>query len=194
MNIIDPLVDEHFVVLTDFITPSMCTALLNEAEHKFNQNKFKPAGIGRNEDFHYSEMRRSDYTYWLNFQNQNKYFTEVYQKFQNLKNLINKELFLGLFTEEFHFAFYPPGGFYESHTDSFRGSKNRLFSVVLFLNEGWNESDGGALRLTKKDGSSLYILPKSGTLVGFLSEEVEHEVCLTYRNRWSLTGWFRCRE
>ena len=36
------------------------------------------------------------------------------------------------------------------------------------------------------------ILPRAGTLVTFLSEDVPHEVLPPARERASIAGWFRC--
>ena len=52
---------------------------------------------------------------------------------------------LGLFEMEVCFAVYPPGGFYDRHLDSFAGARNRVVSLVAYLNEDWDEARGGAL-------------------------------------------------
>ena len=60
------------------------------------------------------------------------------------------------------------------------------------LDPGHNEADGGALRLHLPDGA-VDVPPRGGTLVLFLSAEIEHEVLPTTRERLSIAGWFRRR-
>ena len=64
---------------------------------------------------------------------------------------------------------------------------------VLYLNDGWQPSDGGALRLHLDDGGTLDVAPAGGTLVAFLSEAFEHALRPATRTRRALTGWFRRR-
>ena len=76
---------------------------------------------------------------------------------------------------------------------TFRGSAPfgvRVVSCVLYLNDGWKASDGGALRIYCDD-DVREVMPVGGTLVCFLSERFEHEVLPATRERLSITGWFR---
>jgi len=99
-------------------------------------------------------------------------------------------LFLGLFSFESHFAHYPPGAFYKTHLDAFKGESNRILSVVTYLNSGWLPDDGGEMVLyTETD--SLSVTPALSTLAIFLSEDFPHEVLPTQRDRYSIAGWFR---
>ncbi|MBS0393650.1 MAG: 2OG-Fe(II) oxygenase, partial [Proteobacteria bacterium] len=68
----------------------------------------------------------------------------------------------------------------------------RVVSVVLYLNPGWQSGDGGELVLAADDGEHV-VEPRGGTLLAFLSERFEHEVRPARRERRSLTGWFRRR-
>ena len=69
-------------------------------------------------------------------------------------------------------------------------------SSVLYLNEDWDETAGGALRLY--DGMNPIapyrdIAPIAGLLVLFLSADFDHEVLPATRERLSIAGWFRRR-
>jgi len=78
----------------------------------------------------------------------------------------------------------------------------RVVSFVLYLNCDWNASDGGALRLfpaherghgTPESQNAAHlrdVLPEGGTLVIFLSGDVEHRVRRTHRERQCVVGWF----
>jgi SM-20-related protein len=63
---------------------------------------------------------------------------------------------------------------------------------VLYLNEDWSTGDSGALRMHLPEGAHD-ILPAGGTLVCFVSEQFEHEVLPSTRERLAVAGWFRRR-
>jgi len=113
-------------------------------------------------------------------------------RLEALRLAFNRELSLGLFEFECHYAAYPPGAAYARHLDRFVTDASRVLSCIVYLNSGWSEADGGALRLHVGEGT-VDVLPEGGTLVVFLSERFWHEVLPATRLRLSLTGWFRHR-
>jgi SM-20-related protein len=114
-------------------------------------------------------------------------------RIERLRAALNRSLQLGVFELELQWALYPPGAHYARHLDAFRGDRARLVSLVLYLNEAWQPSDGGALRLHLDTGSHRDVAPHAGTLVAFLSDRFEHEVLSATRERLSLAGWLRRR-
>ena len=112
---------------------------------------------------------------------------------EQIRLALNRRLFLALFEFEAHVALYPPGAFYRRHFDSFRGAANRMVSLVVYLNRDWGDHDGGDLVLYRPGtGDEMArIAPRAGTLLLFMSEEIEHEVLPTSRDRASVAGWFR---
>ena len=110
-----------------------------------------------------------------------------------LRVALNRELMLGLVECESHYAVYRPGAVYTRHLDRLRDNDARVLSAVFYLNEGWREADGGALRLYLGDGSAQDIFPHAGTLVLFLSARFEHEVLPATRDRMSIACWMRQR-
>ena len=111
----------------------------------------------------------------------------------------NRSLFLGIAEHELHYAIYPPGSRYARHRDRFRDDDARVLSLVLYLNDGWREAEGGALRLhlarsgEGNGAAHVDVIPRGGTLVAFLSDTFEHEVQAATRERMSVTGWLRRR-
>jgi SM-20-related protein len=91
---------------------------------------------------------------------------------------------------EAHFAVYPRGAFYSRHLDQFKEHSNRIFSVILYLNEQWQDGQGGELRVFTDHGAVDYAR-LFGRLIIFRSDAVEHEVLETFETRISLTGWMR---
>lgn len=106
---------------------------------------------------------------------------------------MNRELYLGTTIIEAHYAHYAAGGFYQRHVDSFKGAKNRMVSMVVYLNPDWQPSDAGELELYNQAGSSVgRVAPRMGDVLLMLSEEMPHQVLPTKVDRYSIAGWFRC--
>ena len=78
-------------------------------------------------------------------------------------------------------------------TKFFKGQQNRVLSLVVYLNPGWQHEDGGELVLYRdeSDAEGIRVTPLMGTVVVFLSEEFPHEVLPAQRDRYSIAGWFR---
>ena len=149
------------------------------------------AGIGREGDFRVERNVRGDRIHWLSRQDaaQARYLEQM----EALRLMLNRQLFLGLFEFEAHFAHYPPGAFYRRHVDSFVGAANRVLSTVSYLNSEWQPGDGGELLLYAGSSDEVVarVEPRAGTLAIFLSEEIPHEVRPARRDRYSIAGWYR---
>lgn len=154
-------------------------------------SQFSFAGIGREQDFEKDENIRGDEICWVLG---NSAAGQQWLDWCNeLKTHLNRRLYLGLFSFESHFAHYPPDAFYQRHVDAFQGEKNRILSVVLYLNYDWQNDDGGELVLyrSEDDNNGIKVTPELGTLVVFLSEEFPHEVLPAKKDRFSIAGWFQ---
>jgi SM-20-related protein len=156
----------------------------------------RQAGIGTGGSVRVEPTVRGDRTLWLDPQQATRAQRDCLDALEALRRALNRELQLGLFEFEGHFAAYPPGAFYRRHRDSQVGAGARVVSCVLYLNDAWSAEDGGQLRLylEASDGETYHdVLPVGGTLVCFLSQPFWHEVLPATRVRLSLTGWFRQR-
>lgn len=103
---------------------------------------------------------------------------------------------------ELLYAHYPLGGFYRRHVDSVQNSASvlRTYSLLLYLNDEWKESDGGCLRIHLDSGGDylpineepnfIDVEPKASTLVLFKSDKIPHEVLDTTVERNAVVGWF----
>ena len=118
----------------------------------------------------------------------------LWQRLEALRLEINRRAFLGLFELEMHYACYAPGTGYARHVDQPSGRGQRRVTLVLYLNEHWDPSDGGQLRIFDDDGRHCDVEPCGGRLVSFLAERREHAVLTARRERLSLTGWLRTRD
>lgn len=157
-------------------------------------DQFRAAGIGRHRSRQLNAAVRSDAIRWLDAgcSPDAAYLGTMEQ----MRAALNRELFLGLFDYECHYARYEPGAFYRRHVDAFAGQKNRVLSTVLYLNRDWRAEEGGELLLYEKGAATPFdrVLPHYNRLVVFLSEHYPHEVKPATRARHSIAGWFRVRE
>lgn len=191
-SLINGLVEKQWFVAENYLSQDLCCQLEQDLLALQKQSLLSPAGIGRGKSHLRNEEVRGDYTHWFdgNSLAQQSYLAIM----RELKNTLNRELFLGLFEYECHYAFYPPGAFYKKHLDSFCGLTNRKVTTVVYLNSAWQTEDAGEMRLYHPQTKQplLDVAPRSGTLVCFMSEDLPHEVLPTYKNRLSIAGWFRC--
>ncbi len=186
-KITDSLVSDGYIVITDALEKKLPSNLLNEAK---NEQDFKKAGISGLGDLHLDSNRRRDKIHWLSADALSQ--ASFLDFASGLQEYLNKELYLGLSYYESHFAIYDEGDFYEKHLDSFKNSKNRVVTTVYYLNEDWNDNDGGELVVYDEDDNFLAkVKPDANTLIVFMSEKFPHEVLPAKRKRYSIAGWFR---
>lgn len=191
--IADTIADRGYCVL-----PQLLHANLNHALHQrvmnLDDDDFKRAGIGREQDFQLNNAVRRDQTRWLTPDNSiDKAYLDQMSEF---RLAINRRLFMGLFDYEAHYAHYAPGAFYKKHMDAFKGESNRVLTTVLYLNPEWQEEDGGQLLIYAPETNTVIetVNPNFGSFVIFLSEEFPHEVVKSCRDRYSIAGWFRLHD
>lgn len=184
-NWFDTLAENDFVVVDDFLPD----VLLKEVLHFFTEQEteFRPAKIGQAHLEQRVPEIRSDMTYWLDKQRDQK-LQVFFELIEELMEKLKRELFLSLQGYEFHFALYPPGGFYKPHLDQFDARSNRMISFIIYLNPNWQTGDGGELRIHKEE-RKIDIEPIMNRAVLFRSDTVLHEVLSATKPRRSLTGW-----
>lgn len=193
-NILNDLEQQGWSVQEDFFSKELIQQLKETLTSFHQQGILKQAGIGRKNDFHIEQSIRSDEISWFDENNLNKSQEKFLNITKQLQDEINQRFYLGLFELEVHFALYSPNAFYKRHLDQHKNQDTRVITLITYLNENWNEDDGGELQLYLKDGKTISVKPEAGTLVCFMSAEFEHEVLPAKCERASLTGWFRKRE
>lgn len=175
--------------------PGLAADLSRESLLAWEEGAFRRAGVGRGADLSIREDVRSDHVMWLREGEATPCQRTYLNTLDEIRVALNRSLFLGLVDFEGHFAVYPPGGFYKPHLDRHRGTQDRIVSVILYLNPAWQPGDGGELRIWTtpgdREGESITVEPRMGTLVCFLAGDFWHEVLPANRTRASVTGWFR---
>ena len=183
-----------YAVVDKFLEGSTVAALAFECRSLHASGDLQPAAIGRTRGRHLDAVVRGDRTRWFDPEALSAAQARYWSRMETLRKALNRELLLGLEELEAHFALYPPGACYARHRDRFRDDDARVLSTVFYLNTGWLEADGGALRLyLPAPGPAAHrdISPVAGTLVMFLSADFEHEVLPARRDRLSIAGWMR---
>jgi len=190
------LADQGWSVTPDFLSPLLVAQMRHELHDLWQNGEFREAGVGRGTSFEIKPNVRNDRVKWLDDDvstTQRLYL----QRQEQLRHTINRVMCLGLFSFECHLSVYPPGSYYRKHLDQFRGIGLRTVTSILYLNEHWQDSDGGQLCLyTDPDNDQKFelIQPHGGQLVTFLSARFPHEVLTAHRDRMSITGWFSTRD
>jgi len=189
-QIISALRDKGYIILGNIFPTELLQSLFMDIKQADSQ-QFHAARIGREQAHQLNHFVRRDRISWLT--EDNEIATEYFHWMEQLRLRLNRELFLGLFDYECHYAHYPQGAFYKKHLDAFQGNSIRRLTTILYLNPAWQAQDGGELLMYAADGETILetVQPTFGTLVIFLSEEFPHEVLPAQASRYSLTGWFR---
>lgn len=188
------LIDANGWALLD-LPSDFCHQLLATAQDRLKLNQFKPAVVTESFDPSANlnenlKTIRSDLTSWLDQDSKIPAEKYLLQFLENLKTQLSQFFRFRLTEFECHFAIYEPGKSYAKHSDQTKQNNHRFFSFVIYLNENWLPSDGGQLRGYNNDKMIFEVQPQFGKMIVFKSD-IEHEVMVANRQRWSLTGWFR---
>ena len=137
--VMDAIYTRGWVIVDDFLTAAEVDAL-----RACLPDEWQPAGIGR-EGLHQGnpEIRR-DQIHWLD-PSLGAPVADYLARMESLRLAANRNLMLGLFDYEAHFARYRSGDFYATHRDAFAGRSNRRLTSVFYLNNGWQPQAGGVL-------------------------------------------------
>lgn len=196
-NIAQSLATHGWCVTPNFVDVITLQALAAESESLWQTENFRAARVGSGRTLAQETAIRGDFILWLDQATLTPAQQRYAQQLDVLRQTLNRELFLGAIDIELHLARYPTGARYHKHRDRHAGSQARLLSCILYLNQEWNEQDGGQLRLylnEEQPPQTLDVLPQGGTLVTFLSGDYFHEVLPARRARLSITGWMRARD
>lgn len=174
------------------MAPTQTRALADECAAMHGTQQLLPARVGAART---ASPMRGDSTHWFAADCMSAPQQAFTDRIGDLRMALNHILLLGLVDTESHYAVYRPGAGYARHLDRLRNDNARVLSAVFYLNDAWQQAEGGALRLYLDGGlSHRDIYPCAGTLLLFLSAQFEHEVLPATRSRSSIACWMRQRD
>ena len=191
--VLDALVNDGYFVGNQFWALHHVSDFAAACQRLIIAKRFHPATIGKGSESKRDTSIRSDEICWLEESSTEPLLAVYLQGLEQLRLQLNQELMLGLADVEVMAAHYSPGARYGRHFDRFKSDDARTVTAILYLNEDWKLGDGGELRIYFPDGSFRDIEPTAGTMVVFMTADLEHEVLETKRHRLTLTGWYRRR-
>lgn len=83
------------------------------------------------------------------------------------------------------------GACFPMHFDSY-GHDGKCVTAVLYLNEDWQDGDGGEIVLYPFPKERVVLQPRFGELVLFSSQQMLHRVLPASASRFALTTWVYC--
>lgn len=182
---------ENRVGLVDTFLEEKLSAQLKKSLLKLHeQQQFKNAGIGSNARVTQDKLIRKDVIYWLDRAHDDVHENNFLDVMDAFVLYLNRTCYSGITGYEFHYAFYDKGSFYKRHLDQFKDDSKRAYSMIMYLNEEWEDKDGGQLCIYHPNETQT-IAPTNGKCVFFKSSELEHEVLRSHQPRLSITGWLK---
>src|SRR5688572_8485447 len=163
-SIADGLADKGYAVTDQFLSDNEVKSILISGDFADTMERFKKAGIGKNQGAQINEAIRGDYIHWLDRATASDAVKIYLNRLNDLTQYLNQSLFLSLKDVEAHLTVYPAGSFYKRHLDQFKKDDHRKLSVICYLNENWKEENGGQLRLHLPSGEKD-VFPFAGRLV-----------------------------
>ena len=189
-TLINSFIENRIGIAENFLSDSLALHLKENLAILYAEKLLRSAGTGQNVQVDPSTFFRTDIIYWLDRKHNNPYENLFLDLMDQFMDHLNETCYTGIHSYEFHYTLYESGSSYKKHLDQFRNNDGRQYSMILYLNDDWQERDGGELCIHHKDRLE-YIAPSNGKTVFFKSNELEHEVLVTNKPRMSITGWLK---
>lgn len=188
--LIDSYIDNQVGIADHFLSDELAARMKDHLLSLYAENRLSAAGTGNHALVSIDQSVRSDMIYWLDRAHNNTAENDFFDLMDRFVLHLNATCFTGITGYEFHYTVYEQGSFYTQHLDQFRNNKSRAFSMIIYLNDHWQEGDGGELCI-HQNGQKQHIAPQNGKSVFFKSSELVHEVLMTHKRRLSITGWLK---
>ena len=189
-TLINSFIDNKVGIAEDFLSKPLALQLKKNLTELYANDQLRSAGTGNDTAVVHNKLMRSDIIYWLDRKHNNQYENDFFDLMDSFVSHLNSTCYTGITGYEFHYALYEAGSFYKKHFDQFRNNNSRQYSMIMYLNDNWQQNDGGELCI-HHNNSLQNITPINGKSVFFKSSELEHEVLLTNKPRMSITGWLK---
>lgn len=188
-TLVNSFIENKVGITNNFLSTALAIHLKENLVTLYQQRKLLAAGTG-NTNINYDEKFRSDIIYWLDRSHNNIHENSFFDLMDSFVSFLNETCYTGITGYEFHYTMYEAGTFYKKHLDQFRSNDSRKYSMILYLNNEWEQGDGGELCIHHLE-SKENIAPTNRKAVFFKSSELEHEVLVSNKQRMSITGWLK---
>ncbi len=189
-DLIDSYIKTNVGISEDFLSEELANNLKANILSLEKKQMLKTAGTGKLDKLIHNTAIRNDVIYWLDKKNNNKFENEFFIQIEAFISYLNKTCYTGITGYEFHYTLYEKGSFYRKHLDQFQDNTSRQFSMISYLNDNWQDGDGGELLIHQPE-NNFKIKPTQGKTVFFKSNELVHEVLETHQRRLTVTGWLK---
>jgi SM-20-related protein len=188
--LIDSFIDNQVGIADNFLGEALAAGLKQNLAGLYANQQMLQAGTGNKAAAAMDIQLRGDRIYWLDRAHNDPVENAFFDLVDAFVAHLNGTCYAGVTGYEFHYTLYEEGRFYKKHIDQFRNDQGRKYSMIMYLNAGWQQGDGGELCIHHVD-SLQYITPLNGKSVFFRSSELAHEVLFTNKPRMSITGWLK---
>lgn len=192
-ELISGFLEKRVGISNSFLSEELAFELKGNLMGLYAKEELAHAGIGNDHLLSHNKDIRRDKIFWLDRRNENKHENAFFDFVDEFVVYLNQTCFTGIKSYEFHYALYEKGAFYKKHHDQFKTDGGRAFSMIMYLNEGWAEGDGGELKVYQQAEFKI-ISPDNRKCVFFKSDELPHEVLPSNTKRMSITGWLKTTE
>ena len=183
------IVAKGYAIIDHLLPEAILFELKARFEELQQEDEFHKAGIGKQLHYTIDKSVRGDFIRWIDPKDTEAITYALFEYINELIVTLNRTCFLGIKDYETHYAFYPQGKGYLMHRDRFQNNPHRIISYVYYLNDNWQQGDGGELVLYNENEQPIEtIAPLGNRLAVFLSETL-HEVRNCNTERRSITGW-----
>lgn len=189
-TLIDSFIEDKVGIAENFLSTKLALDLKGNLIKLYAEQQMLHAGTGNDGLLQHDKLVRSDKIYWLDRKHNNLHENDFFDLMDLFVSHLNSTCYTSITGYEFHYALYEEGSFYKKHLDQFRSNDSRQYSMIMYLNTGWQQNDGGELCIHHGDHLQN-ITPINGKSVFFKSSELAHEVLLTHKPRMSITGWLK---
>lgn len=189
-EIIENLATNGYAIAEEVFDKAVLSGLHARLLEHIVQRDLQVAAIGNHLQPVKNTSVRSDKIKWIDEHTDDPFEQAFTREVKELCDYLNRTCYTGIRGFEFHYACFEKGAFYKRHLDRFRNDESRKFSMITYLNETWTAADGGQLVLYLPN-ETVTIEPEWGRTIIFKSEQIEHEVLQSYKDRLSVTGWLK---
>lgn len=189
-ELISSFMNNEVGLCEQFLSKELAAQMQQNLQNLDRDKRMLPAGIGNSIIKDHEQKKRGDKIYWIDKKNNDHNELAFLDQVENFIDYLNRTCYTGINAYEFHYALYEAGSQYHRHKDQFKNNQDRKYSLINYLNTGWQEQDGGEL-IIYQEGITQKILPSMHKAVFFKSSELEHEVAIAHKPRMSITGWLK---